>query len=290
MTWTPPSSLDELIALIRDPKVAQQLESSDFQPFLTCALVAYGRVVDGELIPYLQSLYQRAIEEFPVEARLGMFQEVERFVIDRVTTGNAILPFLYMEPDGAIASSATIARLTCAERPDASDVMEQMARTFASGGYCNPGAVFAGMVLFGDERTRLYLERIKGLLPPEAVQVAARHNSGFIADAQVQFWLDWAEELVEHRDPESEGIFGSVASALALCRRQCSVGKVVRVRRRTPFWKHERAIEFLQEWPLDEYARRIAPRLYALETGERPPPGLLSGARGVGLRAAGATI
>jgi hypothetical protein len=271
MAWTPPKSLDELVAFIRDPKVAQQLESSDFQPFLTHALIAYGHVVDGELIPYLRSMYQRAIEELPVETRLRMFQEVNRLVIDRVTTYNAILPFLHMEPDSAIASSAALEQLTCAERPDASDMMERMARILAGGGYCNPGAVFAGMVLFGDERTHLYLERTKGLLPGDAVQVAARLNSGFLTDAQVQFWLDWAEELVDQRDPESESIFGSVASALALCRRGCRIGKVVRIRRPTPFWKHERAVEGLQEWPLDAYARRIAPRLYALEAAESPP-------------------
>jgi hypothetical protein len=158
-----------------------------------------------------------------------------------------------------------------AEQPDASDMMELMARILAGGGYCNPGAVFAGMVLFGDERTRLYLERTKGLLPRDAVQVAARQNSGFVTDAQVEFWLDWAEELVDQRDPESEAIFGSVASALALCRRDCRIGKVVRVRRRTPFWKHERTVELLQEWPLDVYAQRIAPRLHALEAAESPP-------------------
>jgi hypothetical protein len=136
----------------------------------------------------------------------------------------------------------------------------------------SPGGVFGGLVSLGDERFRPDLDDLKLHLSARDVQAAARCESGCATDAQIRFWLDWAEELMPLAgDADTDHKIGSVASALALIRKRAVSGSVIRAERLFPAHHYDSPVKILESWGFEEYARLIAPRLYALEDDEPPP-------------------
>jgi hypothetical protein len=107
-------------------------------------------------------------------------------------------------------------------------------------------------VSLGDERFRSELDNIKAHLSPSDVQAAARCESGFPTDAQVRFWLDWAEELMPLADdPDAVSKIGSVAGALGR----------IRVRALNPYGFSIRAtFSSVSAWPCDQNSRILEPR------------------------------
>jgi hypothetical protein len=92
------------------------------------------------------------------------------------------------------------------------------------------------------------------------------------SDAQIRFWLDWAEELMPLAgEADADDRIGSIASALARIRKGALVPTVVRAERLYPAHHHECPVRAIESWTLEESADRIAPRLYALEADEPPP-------------------
>jgi hypothetical protein len=68
----------------------------------------------------------------------------------------------------------------------------------------NMGAVFGGMVCFGDPVIRPTLETTKEYLTPEDVSTAAHCATGFLHVETLDFWLTWAEQLVSETETVSE--------------------------------------------------------------------------------------
>jgi hypothetical protein len=115
---------------------------------------------------------------------------------------------------------------------------------------------------------------LKWTLAEEEVGVAARSCSAMPTIAGVEFWLSWAEEIIQHA-PSRLGLFGHVASALALLEKRRSVDAYRAVERNFGYAAHpeskEVPLRFLEALTPAEVASRYADRMYALERVEEPP-------------------
>jgi hypothetical protein len=120
------------------------------------------------------------------------------------------------------------------------------------------------LIDLGDARFRPFIEQLRAERANEEVRVAATIFSGFAKHDAITLWLDWAEELI---NVSGTGLFGSVASAIAIIGSRCRGDVVTEVQRDYP----EGGPRILRRWTKQEYAHLIAPRLYELEAQEDAP-------------------
>jgi hypothetical protein len=92
----------------------------------------------------------------------------------------------------------------------------------------------------------------------------------------VEFEIDWLEELQRGKQDDGD-LFGIVASGLVLQKRSNKLDGVITGERQFPVIKNptpaeqEQIRKLAKLISIDEYTKRIAPRLYALERNEPPP-------------------
>jgi hypothetical protein len=272
----------EFVEITNPAEIRERLHNEDYwrsldKPGLLemaeAALVLYGFELHAEDVPSLGALYRHVVNCADASERLQLILRSTAAAVKHRLSSSLYLPVLVCDPDEGVASRAVIDMVAVSEpRQDGlPDAMTELEPLFRGKGLANPGAVFGGLATLGDALFRSTLEGLKGLLTKEDVRSAARIRTGFTANAQVEFWLTWAEELVNDRSPTAEANFGSVASALAWQARDNKSREVVEVERRYPSYKHQSPIVVIDRWPIGDYALKIAPRLYALEAAETEP-------------------
>jgi hypothetical protein len=105
----------------------------------------------------------------------------------------------------------------------------------------------------------------------DEVNEMAKCQSALMLAPTIDFYLDWADSLVEKRDADGLAKFGGVMSALVLVLRSSQHDLVVESERVIPAPAADNPIRILQRWSRAEFARRIAPRLSSLEARENDP-------------------
>jgi hypothetical protein len=249
---------------LRDSSRWDRLTSAQLARLLKRSLLHYGLSNDTSLIGAMADLMRRAVRDLPHEDRAAVYQEVAHAIESNRWT--AFYAF--------IAATATIdfVSLSPIMQGGKPAGFSEAVTLLRKGAPESPGGVFGGLVSLGDERFRPDLDDLKLHLSARDVQAAARCESGYATDAQIRFWLDWAEELMPLAgDAETDHKIGSVASALALIRKRAEAGSVIRAERLFPAHHYGSPVKILESWNFEEYARLIAPRLYALENDEPPP-------------------
>ena len=247
--------------------------ADDLLELLQDSMLTYGRRPERALVAPLPRLYRRVVESTDREARQRVVNAVIEVAEREHLPPTVVLPAVVCEPEETVAGSAAIAFVMLSDLSEGNvpatfaEIEKLLARSVCT----NPGAVFGAVVALGDARFESTLERWRKFLKAPAVQVAARINTGVVTDAAVRFWLGWAESLAAESDDQSQDIFGSVASALALLARNNKSKRVVDVRRHLPCTAYSDAVEVLQEWTVQQYAEIVAPRFYALEASEESP-------------------
>lgn len=237
------------------------------------SMLTYARRPERSLVAPLRRLYRRVVESTDREARQRALNSVIDVAEREQLAPTAVLPAVVCEPEETVAGAAAIAFVMLSDLSEGNvpETFAEIEKLLARSVCTNPGAVFGAVVALGDARFESTLERWRKFLKAPAVQVAARINTGVVTDAAVRFWLGWAESLAAESDDQSQDVFGSVASALALLARNNKSKRVVDIRRRLPCTAKGDAVEVLQEWTVQQYAEIVAPRFYALEAGEEPP-------------------
>jgi len=142
---------------------------------------------------------------------------------------------------------------------------------FRKGTFASPGGALGGIISSGDRRFHSKLHEWKHYLSNDDVRAATNCRTPFITHGEIVFWLDWAEELVDQRDPLSESILGLAASAVGLLGKNNPYDVIKDVERRFPAYGVEDTVVEIQSWDRANYANEIADRLYLLEAGEAPP-------------------
>jgi hypothetical protein len=270
-----PLPLPRVERYIRDRSQWDGLSSDQFQDLLAQSLCYYGIANDRSLIDPMASLMRRAAIVLSANRREQAYANVREIVR---STGKplcyALLPAVEHEPVPEIAATATIDFVSLSPMTDKGrplGLIEALELIRIGAAAC-PGGIFGGLVAMGDERFRADLERMKPRLSRTDVKGAARCGTDQIWDCEVQFWLDWAEELMPTQDEdETAGMLGLVASALFNVYAHARARDVRRPERQFPANAHREPVKILQSWSLDEYTQLVAPRLYALEEAEHPP-------------------
>lgn len=250
-----------------------ELEDEELAAYVTTELLLYGLLHNADAIPKLRRLYPYVVQRLSKEDRLQIQMGMIEIVESGKSSALAFLPIVICDPDVSAASTATINLLATSELMKTGlpyGLMELYA-LFERDGIANKGAVFGAVAAFGDKRIRISLDILKAHLDVDDVQVAATISTGLITNSAMDFWLSWAEELVDRTDPMSEGIVGYIASALVIALRRSATGSVVEIERHYPSFRTDEPIRVLQDWSHEDYAQLIADRLYDLEARERPP-------------------
>jgi hypothetical protein len=258
---------------ISDSPSWQGLNDEQFGELVSAGLILYGSTMDGALVPQLFPLYMQAVKRLTRDQRLRVHEAVTSLLDQDQISPVGLLPIVICDPDLGLASTATInllaySRLTETGLPyGLMELIPLLSKRVPE----NMGAVFGGLVSFGDSQIRISMDTAKGYLTNEEVRLAARCTTGFPTHAAIDFWLEWAKELTLDGSDDALGKLGSAASAIVLQKRNARVEVVRDIKRNYPAQSSKQPLECIREWTFAEYAAFIAPRLYALEAAETPP-------------------
>lgn len=248
----------------RDPKRLEDLLIVGFR--------IYGGTGSHELIPFISQAYRLAVSRLGASIRRNMWRYLNQGISRGELRHDVLIPLVMWEPDDHIASTASLDLVAFSAIGE--DGIPSGLRAIwdhLEHGVVNPGAVVGGLILLGDRNLMPGVEPLrKHLHPRGAMAAAARCRSNRLFHASVDFWLNWAEELVDRTDPAGEEAFSLCATALVNLRTAASLDAVVDAYRTYPS-NPSGSIQYLRQWTLSSYADHIAPRLLALEAEERAP-------------------
>ena len=266
------------ILMLDDAKKRADALKGNFDDVILCEILRYGIKNDANMIGPLAQLYEKSVvPNYAIEKRRELYQHIKGMVenVDFVSV-NALLPFIAEEPSLGIVSTAVI-DFVCDGPLTDNDQMSRPKDIIAmiqSAQMKNSGAAFGGLLHLGDPRVCKLLWPIKSLLTEDGVNNAVKCSTGFLNSASLEFEIDWLEEMQGDLHDE---LFGNVASGLVLQKRNNKVDAVFTGQRQFPSPKNptpaeqEQGLQLAKPVSIEEYTKRIAPRLYSLESSEPPP-------------------
>ena len=265
------TAMREVIYLLESPERWPGLDDAKLLRFADLAIALYAVTCREPMIRRLVQLYRLCVERFAVDERLEMFKRLEDGVIAGALTVNAMLPFLFEDPDLAVVSSATMAFAANYPLSDGDPMTGPRAavRVLRTMTVANRAGIFAGLLLMGDRRVTALLREVEPELTREERYAAAFARTGFLNAGTVEFWL----ELLERCPGDADDVrFGAAAAALERLAETAAVPFVTEVQRSFPPVNDEgEPIATLERWSVEEYSQRIAPRLLAIAAREPEP-------------------
>jgi hypothetical protein len=244
-----------------------------FDDMMVCEMLRCGLFDDPAVRQETNEIYNGLFLKAEPDRRTEIYEHVRAIVsIMGGKMAGALLPFMLLDPDMVIAATATVdytstGSLTGDEpmsRPkDVLNVID--ARVPA-----NTGAVIGGLLALGDPRVCNLVAPLRSTIDPQESRVITRCYPGRTAKCVVDFYLDWADELVEEDDDDSQGIFGDVVAGLWRLGQLRRVPAIFDGLRPFPSpddgqWPNLHLI------PFDEFAQSISERLFDLEQREAAP-------------------
>lgn len=257
---------------IADHTGVEALDETDLIELMTRGQILYGATDDESLVPDLLHLYRHAMALTTPGMRMDAYQTMADLVETTLVSVNALLPFLLIETDQGIVSTAAIdtAMYGCPERGDLLSWPRHLARQVVRREPANVGAVFGGLVSLGDRRINPVLEDVRDSLTLDDVGTATQCVTGFSSLAAFEFWLEWLETLPGN--PE-DALWGYLAGALYRLARPAVVPELIENHRNFGYiWEDEVAPGWWgPQLTPKEVGERYAPRLYELEEREASP-------------------
>jgi len=257
------------------------LESGEWQSFseeklvslLRAVLFIYGQQGDTSYIKWLSGIYKSLLALGSDEdTRLMIESEMVSLVENDKVHPVVFLPFLVEDPSQQVASKAVIDFVSMSDYVNGElYAFTELRHLFENKSLANRGAVLGGLVAMGDSQSIQFATSLRGQVDSEEVRVAAKVHTPFPQSKAIQFWLQWAKELVQSRKDEDQRNFGSAASALILTLNQTSENQISEGDRNYPCHKSDRPILNMRTWSLEEYAKEIAADLYWIESKEDAP-------------------
>ncbi len=261
--------------------VEKILTSGDWKNFSEDRLVdllrilfyCYGVEGDTSYISKISMVFEHAVAD-GLDADTRMLLEGE--MVELVEAGKVLpvvfLPFLVLDKDIAITTKAAIDFVSSSGYVNGElYAFGELRNLFTRSTLANRAAVFGALVAMGDEEVLKFLSELRPMLNVEEVRQAARIHTRFPQHLAIQFWLQWARQLVNSPNEDDQRMFGSCASALILVLEHDIVGRVSSGKRNFPCHKTPKAITVEREWSIDEYAENLAPDLYSIESAEAAP-------------------
>jgi hypothetical protein len=267
--------INTVIAELGDRDHWASLDRKDLLLLLYHGVCTYGVTNDESMVLLLMPVYNRGMEILDGTDRMELYKAVKCEVESFPVSLNAFLPFLLVETDGAIVSTATIdtAMIGRPYQDDSVSWPKELVSYIKRGSPANRGAVFGGLLLLGDRRVTALLNEVKWTLTPEEIKTTATRSSGYAYLAAFEFWLSWCEELMGLGLGET-GTFGDCASALVLMAKNMQTQAFLDIKRNFGYLhvdENAEPAELLGELSVEQVGARYADRLYALEAREQAP-------------------
>ncbi len=266
------NSLEDITAIL-DSGEWQSFPEEKLVSLLRTVLFIYGQQGETAYIRHLSEIYERLLT-------LGVDEDtrlmIEGEMVSLVEVGKVhpvvFLPFLVEDPSQQVASKAVIDFVSMSDVVNGElYAFTELRHLFENKRLANRGAVFGGLVAMGDSQSIGFATDLRGQLDSEEVRAAARVHTPFPQRKAIQFWLQWAKELVLSQADEDQRNFGSAASALILTLNQAATDQISEGDRNYPCHKSDQPILGMRYWSRDEYAREIAADLYWVESKEDAP-------------------
>lgn len=257
------------------------LERGEWQSFseeklvslLRAVLFIYGQQGDTSYIRWLSGIYKRLLALGTDEdTRLMIESEMVSLVEKNKVQPVVFLPFLVEDPSQQVASKAVIDFVSMSDYVNGElYAFTELRHLFQNKSLANRGAILGGLVAMGDSQSIQFATVLRGQVDSEEVRVAAKVHTPFPQSKAIQFWLQWAKELVLSRKDEDQRNFGSAASALIIALNQTAVKQISEGDRNYPCHKSDEPILNMRTWALEDYAKEIAADLYWVEAQEDAP-------------------
>ena len=240
---------------------------------LRVVLFIYGQGGDRSYIRSLSDIYNRLLALGADEDTRLMIESEMVSLVENDKVGPVVfLPFLVKDPSQGVSSKAVIDFVSMSDYVDGElYAFTELRHLFQNRSLANRGAVLGGLVAMGDKQSVELATDLRGQVETEEVQVAARVHTSFLQSKAIQFWLQWAKELVLSRKDEDQRNFGSAASALILALNHDAAKQVSEGDRNYPCHKSDTPILNTRTWSLEDYAKEIAEDLYWIESQEEAP-------------------
>lgn len=242
--------------------------------FVGKALQLYGV---GEMPIYLPAVikaYRYAVQAVPAERRREMLRGLHTGRAAGKFSAAGYLPVMLMDPDREVAFNAAydIARFSRGGKGDARTRSGALLRALADRLPANPGAVMAGLLMFPDGDLREALPSAAQVLSDDELAEAVRCHAYSLFSHVIEFWLGLAELYGGSECETDKRRFEIVARGL-LANAAAFEDAAVIVEVSAWFDNQSRPVglETVSRWVGQGFARRIEPRLRALERAEHSP-------------------
>lgn len=264
----------EFLARAQDPRQwpADFATDEAEQLFIASSVMSVLTMADPELLfPFHEAFFSRAPRDVRMTALSEILGTAEE--IKEAPVGMAMAPFLQLETDRQILSSAALYFCGLAIPSPSGDVTEgarmlldMITFRLADGDPVAAGTMAAGLMLMGDARFLGAMEKAWAVLDHEGREVMTQGNSGMATDAHVRFLIG---RLKESQDASE---YGCLAAALGRLSAVAAERGVVEIERLVPVSEDPaNPIRPLASWSRPEYIALIQPELEELAASERGP-------------------
>ena len=262
---------DDIWPFLKIPSRAKKLDDASLTNLIRLSATTYGKTNNEIMISGLKGLYELFVSRISAADRDALCAELQDAISARTTSATALLPFLDMDPDPTVASTAAFG-FSVLYTPQGGDLMtapKVVMEGMLGGSSLCPGGLLGGLLLLGDERVNTMLWEQKEEFSNEVIEVAMHCQTGFLSYPLVDFLISWLEELPGDTGDE---LFAILASGLAGCREGPAPMLVTDAERHFPAPVESKdPVRVKRSWTLEEFAGIIMPSLLALETQEGEP-------------------
>jgi hypothetical protein len=275
-------------AVLNDDPEARAASLNTFDDFVTCEFLRYGIFDRPSQIPELTRLYDEFFMQAPVERRKDVYRHVATIVpLLGGRTAGVFTPFMLLDTDVGIVSTATIDYVSLGTliKDDPMSRPKDVVTMILQGVPRNPAAVLGGLITIGDPRVCALVAPLRETLDANQTAIVTWTFSGLTTRSQVEFYLDWLEELVDREDYDGLDLFGHVTAGLhRLADKRLRPGIIDGLRPfPVPGAGNETDWSSMTEIDAAEFANSIAGRLYDLEQRESAPKVMPHAIRAFGL-------
>lgn len=269
-------TLTEDVQSLLDEPHWRGLDEQGLVSLLFSGISLYGQTNWEPLVQVIMPVYLHAVDYIPAATRRELQAAIRQKIEANETSLNALLPFLLLETDMGVVSTAAIDFAMIPKPPEDDPIgwPKRLVSDLEAGMGANKGAILGGLITLGDRRVNELLQQVKWLISDDEIGTAVKCISGLPTVAAFEFWLEWAEELA-NAGLDSTGLFGQVASGLAFLVRHMQVDTFADITRSFGYLHREgddvQSMAIHGQHPKADVARRYADRLYALEAAESPP-------------------
>jgi hypothetical protein len=189
-----------LADLAASPEKWASLNDATLASVFSYMLAAYAYGHQFTMIFSLHMIYPIVGARLPVHLRMSQIESFVTGIEEGKTDINALLPFIRLDPDPAVVSSATLASATLFELIDNDPLtgprqMLEASESFMSSPDDQVRAAWMihGLVLLGDARVAALLSGIWDSFDLDVRAELAEIQPTFVHKASIDFFLDWLE-------------------------------------------------------------------------------------------------